>query len=97
MTFYDIRITKRWNSNKDGGVVLVGNGSSFLILDKTNVGIMMLVPPGDAGKDDTSAEGRGDQLLRAVRKLQQDEKVHCAYLAVHIFKDKVENGYFLSG
>ena len=52
----------------------------------------MIVLPGDAGKDDTGAEGRGDQLLRAVRKLQQDEKVHCAYLAVYIYKDKVENG-----
>ena len=52
----------------------------------------MIVLPGDAGKDDTGAEGGSDQLLRAVRKLQQDEKVHCAYLAVYIYKDKVENG-----
>ena len=39
--------------------------------------------PGDPGKDNTSAEGRCDQLLGTVRKLQQDEKVHCAHLVVY--------------
>ena len=51
----------------------------------------MIVLPGDAGKDDTGAEGRGDQLLRAVRKLQQDEKVHCAYL---VEKDNVKYEHY---
>ena len=36
--------------------------------------------PCNSWEDDTSTKWRGDQLLRAVGKLQQDEKVHRAYL-----------------
>ena len=46
--------------------------------------VMVTEGPGDAGQDNTSAKGRGHQLLRAVGKLQQDEQVHCAYLVEKI-------------
>ena len=36
--------------------------------------------PCDSWEDDTSTKWRGDKLLRTVGKLQQDEKVHRAYL-----------------
>ena len=36
--------------------------------------------PCNSWEDDTSTKWRGDKLLRAVGKLQQDEKVHRAYL-----------------
>ena len=40
----------------------------------------MTYKPGNSWEDDTSTKWRGDKLLRAVGKLQQDEKVHRAYL-----------------
>ena len=40
----------------------------------------MTYKPCDSWEDDTSTKWRGDKLLRAVGKLQQDEKVHRAYL-----------------
>ena len=41
--------------------------------------------PGDARQNNTGAQGRGHQLLGAVRELEEDEKVHSSHL-VDVFK-----------